>query len=496
MLSARSNPKHLALTISAHVVALGAISYVALANASLADYTPDEFVYANCGTQLATTTTFCNAGHPPLAKMWFGFFEWIFGNSIGVARLASGVVAIVTAIVIYLFIQHISNWRFALIGAALWGLSPQWGSNGVHADLVVRISRYALLEPMLCLFIVLSLYAGYRWAHQGSARWVLLCGASSAATLMSKEIGFVVVPLLLAVPAVACWSKARQRIASDSGLVAAGLIAPVLLIFLVFGPVGGYHDFVSFAHALTHNNGLVGESVYRGHLYSPPPWWLSLRYGELGVTAPIALVLLAGVALAFSVRSTRFLATYCTAASVVMVAALIISSREINFYWLAWAPPLFICAIAGWSGAATLDWRRWIVALSIAVSSAVCVSTIIDVATLSAGPYQRLGLRVHCVSPCVTLSVGRLFIPSLYGVNTVQGVAGSNGVLIQGLNPEVVLATRALRSGEILPNVIIFDANSVDYLQAEPQWVAIRRQLRRDGFHRIFHYESLTAYQR
>jgi 4-amino-4-deoxy-L-arabinose transferase-like glycosyltransferase len=496
MLSAWSQRRGTVLTLGAHVFTLVLVAYVALVNISLADYSPDELVYANCGTQLATTTTFCNAGHPPLAKMWFGFFEWIFGNSISVARSANGVVAVLSAVVIYFFIRHISNWKFALVGAGLWGLTPQWGSNGQQADLVVRISRYALLEPMLCLFIVLTLYAGYRWAYQGSTRWVVLCGAAATATVMSKEIGFVVVPVLLLVPAVACWTRVPRRIVSDSAWLLLAVVATVLLVFSAFGPVGGYRDFVQFAHALTHNNGLVGESIYRGHLYRPPPWWLSLRYAILGVGVPLAVVLIGGVAMAFSCKSTRFLATYCSAASAVTVIALIISAREINFYWLAWEPPLLVAAVAGWAASISLDWRRWFVAFSLAVCAVVSLATVIDVSTLRPGPYQRLGQRVHCVAPCVALSVGRLFIPSLYGVNTVQGLAGSNGVLIQGLNPLVVLPSRALLANEVLPNVIIFDANSVDYLLAAAQWNAIRQQLRRDGFHRIFHDDSLTAYTR
>jgi 4-amino-4-deoxy-L-arabinose transferase-like glycosyltransferase len=496
MLSALRNRRTDALYLGAHVAVLLAISYVALANISVADYSPDEFVYANCGTQLATTSTFCNAGHPPLAKMWFGLFEWLFGSSIHVARFANGVVAILTAVLVYLLIRHLANWKWALVGAALWGLSPQVGTNGSAADLVIRISRYAFLEPMLCLFIVLALYGGVRWAEGGSRWWVALCTVGAVGSMMSKEIGFVITPILLGVGAATCWWSDRRRILSDLGVVVSSGLAVVVLIFSAFGPRGGYHDFIAFAHALTHNDGLVGQSIFNGHLYTPPPWWLSLRYGEMGVGAPLALAIMVGVVLALSLPRTRLIASYCVATSVVTVMALILSAREINFYWLAWEPPLVIAAVAGWAAAFSEGFRRWLVVGSLALASFACAATVVDVATVKPGPYQQLGQRVNCVAPCVALSVGKLFIPSLYGVNTIQGVAGQRGILVQGLEPNVVLAKGALTGAQRLPDVVIFDTNSVDYYLIKGDIQAIRLRLRVDGFRRVFQQGPLIAYRR
>ena len=478
-----------------HISTFATISYVALANISVADYSPDEWVYSSCGYQLVTSSKFCNAGHPPLTKIWFGVWEYLFGDTIRVARVAAGLVAIATAVLIYLLVRRVLDWRWGLVGAALWGLTPQAGGTGNVTDLVVRISRYALLEPLLCFFVVLAIYAGWRWRQEERSRWAALTAFAAVAAALSKELGIVAAPVLVAVPAAACWWGHRSRVKRDVGALAGGALSAVIATFAVFGPIGGATNVLSFLRALPKGGGVVAHSVLNGRLVDPAPWWLGLRYMQLGMSTALIVVVVVGVAFGLHSARTRFLVVYCLSVSTVMIVALIVSRREIDFYWIAWEPPLLIAATVGLGDAVLDRWRRWAVWPALAVVTVLMVLTVIDVATLSPGPYHRAAHEVRCTSPCVVLSLGRQFLPNLYGLNSVVGVSGGTQSIIRGAGSRVVIPMGTLTSTQRLARYVFVDTSAVSYLLVKSRMPAALTRMGQLGYRRLATYETLSVYE-
>jgi hypothetical protein len=482
--------------LALHVVTFVAIGYVALANLDVADYSSDEYTYSSCGYKLVTSTDFCNAGHPPLTKLWYGVWEYVLGDRIDVARMAASVVAIATAVAMYLILRRCFNWRWGLVGAALWGLTPQVGSDGGPAGLVVRISRYAFLEPLLCFFLVLALYAGYQWSRGERTRWAALTGFCAVAAAMSKEIGIVVAPILVAIPALTCWWGQRSRILRDAGAAGGGGLVALVGTFLAFGPAGGYTNFLAFARAVTNSNGVSGLTIYDGRLYTSAPWWLTLRYGELGMGPWLTAVVVIGVALALASPKTRFLALYCLAATVTIILTFIVSDRALNFYWVAWEPPLLIAATAGIAASVPRLRLRWVAAVCLATVMVLSLMTVVDVGTLRVGPYQAVAQHVHCVNRCRILGVTVLFEPNLYGMPALYAQPGSGDILVQGAGSNEVIPTGALPAGDLLPRYVFLDTGTVAYYRLLGVWPQLLKRLAQLHYQRTIVRGSLSVYVR
>lgn len=132
-----------------------------------------------------------NFEHPPLAKYLFGLSQLIDGNSssLTAARAISALATVLAAVAVAVWIGRAAGrWTGLLAGALLTVLpEPAGGSIG-------RFDRFAMLDPVASLFMVLSVVAAWEWSRRtGRGAWVsaALTGAAVGCAAGSKENGFL-----------------------------------------------------------------------------------------------------------------------------------------------------------------------------------------------------------------------------------------------------------------------------------------------------------------
>jgi hypothetical protein len=113
-------------------------------------------------SQAATPANF---EHPPLAKYLFGLAQRLSGTpgDLTASRCVSAAATVLAAVVAGIWLARAAGRWPGLLAAGLLAVLPQpaGGSDG-------RFGRFAMLDPLATLFMVLSVVLAWEWFRQGS----------------------------------------------------------------------------------------------------------------------------------------------------------------------------------------------------------------------------------------------------------------------------------------------------------------------------------------
>ncbi len=361
---------------------------------SRGDRAVDEPTYVHSGWAYVHGSFKSVREAPPLVKYLFGFAQELFGQGYTSARVVSALAGIATALIVAVWAYRLVGLVAAISAAAFWGLLPHAGVMGGYAPAGPRIERLALLDPVATGFVALALWAGWEARARGSLPWAALAGLATGWAATSKAPGLLIAPVI--VLSFVCTRRLRQEwsrsLALTGSYLATGLAA-VVVVYLPLGWHGSFdqiHYMLRFqgAHAAAGHTILIGSKIYQH-----APWWAGLRFMSDGIGGfgTALLVILAVIGLLSPARAA---AVYGLAATVVTYFGLAIGSGlMLAHYYVIWLPGLVLAAGVGAQAVVKNALRGgWFQTLAVAwsvVLAVMLVSSVVNVATIDRGDYER-----------------------------------------------------------------------------------------------------------
>lgn len=166
-----------------------------------------------------------NFEHPPLAKYLFGLAQLVDGTPSGLtaARAISALATVLAGLAVAVWIGRAAGRWTGLLAGALLTVLPEPAGNSIG-----RFDRFAMLDPVASLFMVLSVVAAWEWSRRtGRSAWVfaMLTGVAVGCAAGSKENGFLgavgpVIATLIIAPFI------RSAVAPKAGSAAPAAAAP------------------------------------------------------------------------------------------------------------------------------------------------------------------------------------------------------------------------------------------------------------------------------
>jgi Dolichyl-phosphate-mannose-protein mannosyltransferase len=203
-------------------------------------FNSDETVYVGQAAAIA---------HVPALEPYFPIFRahpllfqsilsagFRLGLDTGFERLISGIVGLVTIMLVYETGRLLYGRRAGLIAALLLALMPY------H----VVVTRQVLLDGPMTLCATLALYLMVRYALSERAIWLYAAGGALGLTVLSKETGIVLAGAIYAFFALSPGVKLRPGDLARSMGVMALVIAPYPLALALSGETGTGGHFLSW----------------------------------------------------------------------------------------------------------------------------------------------------------------------------------------------------------------------------------------------------------
>lgn len=347
----------------------------------------DEPTYAQAGRDHVSGDRVLNLEHPPLAKYGFGVAQWMLGDGITSARVASAVASVAIALVVWRLGTDLFGRAAGIVAAALWIALPRSiGSTeaGTPGD---RLERFAYLEPITALWMVVAVWFGWRLHRHGRRLDALGLGVAVGLATASKISGvFVAIPI-----AVFLLLTTGRRMLVP--LAAAGAVA-VITFFTTYIPFGRTaNEALDTMLELQRDHAETGHTVFvRGQSTSHPPWYTELwyHYDADGPWLTLATVVL--VAIAFAAAGRRRAAGYLVGIIGGIYLLLSLLPVEIRHYRFVVWPPLVVLLAAGIVALAGPLARGWKVAGvgAVAVVAFTGLVSIARLATLQPEDYAAL----------------------------------------------------------------------------------------------------------
>jgi 4-amino-4-deoxy-L-arabinose transferase-like glycosyltransferase len=253
--------------------------------------------YLAAGAHYVAGRATLNREHPYLSKQLIGLSQVVFGPSLLAGPLPGVVCAVLTAAVVFALGREVAG-RWAGLGAAgLWLGLPQ-----APGTVVLRLDRYALLEPPMValsmLGLLLALVGGRRLrvGHWRGVVFFLAAGAAVGFATSAKITG------VLAMAAVVMTVALSGRSWRDRALLTVGvLVAAAVAFWLPYAAQGDPGmDGLRYAASFQARHVTAGHpQVVSGHLYAAAPWWANgwWQASYLGWAGVLALWTLAGLGL-------------------------------------------------------------------------------------------------------------------------------------------------------------------------------------------------------
>jgi 4-amino-4-deoxy-L-arabinose transferase-like glycosyltransferase len=256
---------------------------------------PDETIYTISGLEYMHGTFTGNLVHPFVAKYVFGLAQLIGGPGIATARYAAALATLAGGVVLFYWLKTIHP-AAGLVAAAVWLLVPR----ALSPDMGPRIDRFAILEPVLCFFIIATLALVWFWAQTGRWRWACLAGIVGGLATGAKLSGAVVVVVGLVFAAVTLGWRAWLQGLVFGAISVVTFVATFLPADDVLGRVGLMLSQGSGHAANGHEVDLAGG------VYLHAPWWGILWQTGAGIgpacTAALVICLVLVAALLIATR--------------------------------------------------------------------------------------------------------------------------------------------------------------------------------------------------
>lgn len=290
-----------------------------------------------------------NFEHPPLAKYLFGLAQVLDGrqSDLTASRCVSALATVLAGVVVAVWIGRAANRWVGLLAGSLVTLLPETagGSDG-------RFGRFAMLDNVAELFMVLSVVLAWEWARRtGRAAWIwaVATGAAIGLAAGGKENGFLggVGPVLLVV-VLAGLSRDRAALLRRAGQAGAAVAVSVLVfaaLYLPLGnPVSGIKYLVDFQSAQSSAGHLVG---FAGRVAMLPPWWTNLWFAGHSYGSVLTVSLVVSALCALVLRRDRLTAWCAAALAVPFVFHCFIANVVLGYYWAMWTPMFLTLAALG-----------------------------------------------------------------------------------------------------------------------------------------------------
>lgn len=425
------------------------------------DAAGDEWKYQTCGfNYVAGHFSACNLEHPPLAKIILGIGLHLFGDTLTTGRVVVGAFSVATAVVLYLLLRDIAGWGWGLVGAALWGLTPQAGvENGTMLE-VFRISRFGLLDPFMCFFFALALLTGWRYLQRGGRLWPFLLGFACVAAACSKEVGVLIAPTLIGGALYVRMRWHRRHIRDEVAWLVGGGVVAFVASYALLGVSGTWSEIsymIQFQLAHAH----IGTTpVFNGHIYLMAPWWSNFRYAIDGLTWPLAILFtIAGIA---GLIAKRWVSLYALAPSLLIYLVTAHSHLSYPYYWIDCEPGIIVAVTVG---LAYLYERRTTRGVTVVAGGAVVgvlgVVLFWGIVTATPGPYRTAARHIQCAGSCEVFYVGYEGILQNYvpGIVTLARPDGSVEIFRSADSSDVIpFAPPVQNPAE--PNYVVIDPRS------------------------------------
>lgn len=305
-----------------------------------------------------------NFEHPPLAKYLFALAQLASGTprDLTASRCVSATATVLVGVVVGLWLARLTDRWTALSAFGLLTVLPQpaGGSDG-------RFGRFAMLDPVASLFMVLSVVAAWEWSRRrGRPAFgcAVLAGLAIALAAGAKENGALgaVGPVLLVVAVALRTREAaliRARLLELSVAMTVAVAGFAALYLPISNPIDAIGYLVSFQTTQSSNGHLVG---FAGQVATRPPWWTNLWYAGHGYGAALTAFIVCAALYAVAARRD-LLAGWCVAAlAVPFVFHCFVAHVVLGYYWVMWSPLVLTLAALGVSDivgrAARIEWSR------------------------------------------------------------------------------------------------------------------------------------------
>ena len=393
--SARSAPLSLMLfpVAAVSVCALGAVTL--LANLSVAAVSVDEPGYLAAGADYVAGAATLNLEHPYLAKQLIGISQAVLGESLLAGRLPGVGAAALTGMVVFAVGREVAGRWAGLVAAGLWLGLPQ-----APGTIVLRLDRYAVLEPPMVLFSMLAVLLALlalrtgRRPRRGARRCTLLLGAGAAVGLATsaKFTGVLAMAAVATVVAVSGGALRRR-----GALIVGVLLAAAIAFWLPYAAQRDPGlDGLRYAAAFQTRHVATGHpQIVAGRVYTAAPWWSNgwWQWSYLGWTGVLALWTLAATGLLAPPRLGHERALRLSIGTFLVAGLAFISLYPVRLphYHLVLVAPLCIAAGAGMVAMFRSRTPMRLVGMVLAAPLLMSVvTTAYDAVTLEPANYGRL----------------------------------------------------------------------------------------------------------
>jgi dolichyl-phosphate-mannose-protein mannosyltransferase len=228
---------------------LAAAAFLRVWQLDAVGFNSDETVYIGQGAAIAHVTGLepffpIFRAHPLLFQtiLSFGFR---LGFESGFERLVSGMVGLLTVLLVFEIGRQLYGRRAGLIAALILGLMPY------H----VIVTRQVLLDGPMTLFATLALYLMVRYAMTERRLWLYAAGGALGLTVLSKETGIVLVGSIYAFFALTPSVQVRLSDLARSMGVMALVILPYPMALALSGETGTGGHFLTWQLLRRPNHG-------------------------------------------------------------------------------------------------------------------------------------------------------------------------------------------------------------------------------------------------
>jgi 4-amino-4-deoxy-L-arabinose transferase-like glycosyltransferase len=324
-----------------------------------------------------------NFEHPPLTKYLFGLAQVLDGHAddLTASRCVSSLATLLTGLIVAVWLGREAGRWTGLVAGGLLTLLPESASGSLG-----RFDRFAMLDPVASLFMVLSVVLAWEWARRagraarervggggetegggqdGSRRrgsaplasrasrgaWTFaaLTGAAVGLAAGSKENGFLgaVGPVVLTVLLAAITRpRDRRAILTALGQAAAAVLVAVLVFVALYLPLGNPVTCIKYLVNFQSTQSSAGHLIgFAGRVSSMPPWWANLWFAGHSYGSLLTGFLIAAAVLAVVLRRDLLVGWCAAALAVPFVFHCFLAHVALGYYWVMWTP-MFL-ALAG-----------------------------------------------------------------------------------------------------------------------------------------------------
>ncbi len=347
----------------------------------------DEPVYASLGRDYLAGDSTVTVGHPPVVPYLFGSAQALLGDGVTAARVVSALASVVIALLLWRLGTAMSGPVTGVVAAALWVALPRSIGSSEAGTPGERLERFAYLEPVTVMFMLLALWFGWRLSRR--VEWLDAIGLGVAIGLAT---GSKLSGAFVAVPA-AVFLLAVHRLRMVGPLVAAGA-ASVVTFLVAYAPFGrDAGEAVSSMIEFQRDHAEAGHLVFvRGESTLHPPWYTELWYHFDAEGPWLTAAALGLVCLAFLDPRHRRAVVYCFVTVLGIYLCLSLLPVQIRHYRFVVWPPLLLLMAAGVTTAFSTIPKFWRVvgAMSLVVVVVAGTLSLVRLATLEPQDYSAV----------------------------------------------------------------------------------------------------------